>query len=261
MSQQHRPHLRQPDTRIPETGNAMTRFMPPNPLKAVLFDKDGTLIDFERTWAPVNRAVARLAASGDTALEARLLTACGVDPSTGRTRADSLFASGNAAEIAGAMLAHGSPWAHAELTAELDAIFAGAGAGAVGITDLAALFARLRRAGLAIGIASSDAAVGIRQTIRALGIEGQVDFVAGYDSGHGHKPDAGMALAFCHEVGCRPAEMVLVGDNRHDLAMGRAARAGAVIGVLSGTGTAETLGDLADVLIASVADLPETLGI
>jgi phosphoglycolate phosphatase len=237
----------------------MAAFVPPRPLRAVLFDKDGTLIDFERTWAPVNRAVARLAADGDAALEAKLLDACGVDPATGRTRADSLFAAGNAAEIAGAMVAQGSRWAHAELTAELDLIFAGAGAGAVGITDLPVLFGRLKRAGIAIGIASSDATAGIRETLGALGVERQVDFVAGYDSGHGHKPDAGMALAFCRAVGCVPGEMILVGDNRHDLAMGRAARAGAVIGVLSGTGTAETLGDLADALIASVAELPELL--
>jgi phosphoglycolate phosphatase len=38
--------------------------------------------------------------------------------------------------------------------------------------------------------------------------------------------------------------------------MARAAAAGAAIGVLSGTGTRQTLEALADVLIGSVADLP-----
>ena len=33
-------------------------------LGAILFDKDGTLIDFDRTWAPVNIAAVELAASG-----------------------------------------------------------------------------------------------------------------------------------------------------------------------------------------------------
>lgn len=41
--------------------------------------------------------------------------------------------------------------------------------------------------------------------------------------------------------------------------MARAAGAGAAIGVLSGTGTRQTLAELADVLIGSVADLPVLL--
>jgi phosphoglycolate phosphatase len=236
----------------------MAVFIPPESLKAVLFDKDGTLIDFERTWAPVIRQTARIAARDDAALARRLLEACGVEPGSGRTRADSLFAAGNSAEIAAAMVALGSIWTPAALTVELDRLFAEAGAGAVGLTDLPLLFSRLKGAGLAIGIASSDAAAGIRETMRALGVDGEVDFIAGYDSGHGHKPDPGMALAFCHRAGCLPGQMMMVGDNRHDLAMGRAAGAGAVVGVLSGTGTPETLGDLAD---GSVAELPDLLGV
>jgi len=240
---------------------AMTAFVPPRSLKAVLFDKDGTLVDFERTWAPVIRAAARLAARGDPMLAQRLLEACGVDPATGRTRADSLFAAGNSAEIAGEMVARGSPWPQGELTRQLDILFARAGAAAVAIADLPALFGRLKQARLVVGIASSDAAVGIDETMRALGVGQFVDFIAGYDSGHGHKPDAGMALAFCRQAGCVPGQMMVVGDNRHDMAMGRAAGAGAVIGVLSGTGTSETLQELADAVIDSIADLPDLLGI
>ena len=240
---------------------AMTRFVPPKSLKAILFDKDGTLIDFERTWAPVNRAAAQLAAPTDSALAASLLDFCGVDPATGRTRADSLFAAGNAAEIAREMVAHGSPVGLARLTAELDRLFAAAGASAAPVVDLPALFSQLKQSGFAIGIASSDVAAGIQGTVRALGVGQFVDFIAGYDSGYGHKPDAGMALAFCRQAGCAPGQMMVVGDNRHDMAMGRAAGAGAVIGVLSGTGTSGTLSELADAVIASIAGLPDLLGI
>jgi phosphoglycolate phosphatase len=48
---------------------------------------------------------------------------------------------------------------------------------------------------------------------------------------------------------------MMVGDSTHDLAMGRAAGCGAVVGVLSGTGTRETLFPLAGRIIASVAEL------
>jgi phosphoglycolate phosphatase len=54
------------------------------------------------------------------------------------------------------------------------------------------------------------------------------------------------------------AEVMVVGDNRHDLEMGRSARAGLVVGVLSGTGSRETLMSFADHVLESIIDL-ETL--
>ena len=32
------------------------------PIRAVLFDKDGTLLDYHRTWGPINLAAAEIAA-------------------------------------------------------------------------------------------------------------------------------------------------------------------------------------------------------
>ena len=52
----------------------------------------------------------------------------------------------------------------------------------------------------------------------------------------------------------------MVGDNRHDLEMARAGGAGLAVGVLSGTGTRETLAPMADVILDSIADLPGYLG-
>ena len=48
----------------------------------------------------------------------------------------------------------------------------------------------------------------------------------------------------------------MVGDAAHDLAMGRAARVGMTVGVLSGTGTAAQLQPLADLVVDSINDLP-----
>ena len=63
----------------------------------------------------------------------------------------------------------------------------------------------------------------------------------------------------CDLTGLRPAEVAVVGDNRHDLEMARAGGAGLAIAVLSGTGTRQTLEPLADVVLRSVADLPAWL--
>lgn len=228
-------------------------------LRAILFDKDGTLVDFDRTWAETNRKSALLAADGDAVLAERLLRACGMDPETGTTAGDSMFAAANAAEIAAHMIAHGSPYDVADLGPMLDAAFVEGAEKPWPICDLDQLMGELRAAGYQLGIASSDGESGIRRTVEVLGLERHIDFIAGYDSGHGPKPEPGMLLGFARHLGVEPLDIMMVGDNRHDMEMARAAAAGAAVGVLSGTGTREALSELADICIASVADLPPLL--
>jgi hypothetical protein len=64
-------------------------------IRGLLFDKDGTLLDYEASWPPINREAGLLAAQGDAALASRLLRAAGADPATGLAVADSLLAAGN----------------------------------------------------------------------------------------------------------------------------------------------------------------------
>ncbi len=52
----------------------------------------------------------------------------------------------------------------------------------------------------------------------------------------------------------------MVGDNPHDLEMGRAAEAGLVVGVLTGTGRREDLVARADHVIESIVELEALLG-
>lgn len=237
----------------------MHNWIPPENLRAILFDKDGTLVDYDRTWLKLNRQAAQIAARGDLTLEHHLLVGCGTDPVSGRTAPDSLFAAANAKEIAGHMISLGSPFDPLDLTERLDALYDEGAHNAVAITDLPPLLTRLRDIGFQIGIASSDNEAAIHTTTAVLGIHHQVDFVAGYDSGHGIKPDPGMVHGFCAHIGCEPARILVIGDSRHDMEMGRAAGAGGTIGVLSGTGTRETLGRHADFLVNSVTELPRLL--
>lgn len=225
-------------------------------IKAILFDKDGTLVDFDKTWAAINRRAALVAADGDARLADILLVECGMDPVTGKTLPDSMFAAANASEIAAHMVTHGSPIEPDKLARLLDQVFVDGAESPWPICDLDALMGTLRGAGLSVGIASSDGEASIRRTVEVLGLSTHVGFIAGYDSGHGPKPEPGMLRAFASHLGLSPAEIAMVGDNGHDMEMARAAGAGAAIGVLSGTGTQQSLAELADVLIGSVADLP-----
>jgi phosphoglycolate phosphatase len=228
---------------------------PLSEIAGILFDKDGTLIRYDESWGPVNREAARIAAAGDPDLEPSLLLAAGMDPVSGLTHADSLFAAGNAAEIALGFAAAGSPLDAADLTILLDGLFVRATEYAVPVTDLRSLFSRLKARGLKLGIASSDNEMSIRQTAERFGITAYVDFVAGYDSGFGTKPGPGMVLGFCAATRLEPRQVAMVGDNNHDLHMGLSAGAGLKVGVLSGTGTRETLSQNADVCLEDISAL------
>jgi phosphoglycolate phosphatase len=239
----------------------MSQTLPQNspPIAGILFDKDGTLLRYEESWGPVNREAARIAAAGNAALEADLLLAGGMDPVSGQTRADSLLAAGNAAEIAAGFVAAGSPVGVEDLTRELDALFVRSADYAVPVTDLAILFRRLKARGLRLGIASSDNEQAIRQTALRFGFLDDVDFIAGYDSGFGVKPHAGMINGFCATVGLQPIQVAMVGDNNHDMHMGANAGAGLKVAVLSGTGSRETLAAAADIVIDDITGLEHLL--
>ena len=127
------------------------------------------------------------------------------------------------------------------------------------MTDLPALFSRLRQLGLALGVATMDAQAAAHAHLSAHGIDTLLDFVCGYDSGHGVKPEAGMVEAFCRTVGQPSAAVAVVGDTVRDLAMARAAAAGLAIGVLTGASLREALEPHADHVLGSIAELEALL--
>ena len=226
-------------------------------IRGILFDKDGTILDYARTWVPINREAALHAASGDAALAVELLRAHGQDPDTGAVVGGSLLVAGSIAEIADAFAAHLGERTPANLTPDLDRLFTEGGAKhAVLLPGVDRTLATLKRRGLRIGVATNDSIGGLKASLQCTGILDLFEFAAGFDSGHGTKPDPGMALAFCKAVGLEPGEIAVVGDAAHDLAMGRAAQVGLTVGVLSGTGTAAQLQPLADLMIDSINDLP-----
>ena len=70
--------------------------------RGIVFDKDGTLLDFNRTWLPIYLHAASEFAGGVAALAEQLLTHHGFDPERGRFESGSLLAAGNNHQIADA---------------------------------------------------------------------------------------------------------------------------------------------------------------
>ena len=227
-------------------------------IKGLLFDKDGTLFDYHRTWTPIMTEVA--ADIAGAALVPRLLAAVGYETETGRFAAGSIAAAGDTFALADAWLAILGGGDRAALVERLDGYFARLGPlRSVPVTDLALFFSGLKRRGYTLGIATNDVEASALGTIERFGLREAVNFAAGYDSGHGAKPGPGMALAFCAATGLQPSEIAVVGDNMHDLEMGRGAGAGLLVGVLTGTSGRDDLAPLADHVIESIEMLSALL--
>jgi phosphoglycolate phosphatase len=228
-------------------------------IRAILFDKDGTLIDFQRTWGPATHTVIAQLAAGDDDAYRRLAAVSGFVADERRFLVGSPL-------IAGATPDYGPLWAQAlgrpataDFFAEIDRLFLQAGLQhLVPIDDPATTLAALARHGYRLGIVTNDAEANAHAQIAQLEIDHLVEFVAGHDSGFGAKPDPTPVLAFAHALGIAPSEVAVVGDSVHDLAAARAAGVAAV-GVLSGPTPREHLAPHADALIGSVADLPAWL--
>lgn len=227
-------------------------------IRGILLDKDGTILNYGRTWAPINRDVATLAAGGNARLAESLLRLGGQCPLTGRITPGSVLAAGTHVDIAETFAAHLGNLTPPDLAAGIERLFREGGARHAVLLDGAEVaIAELAARGYVIGIATNDTAAGLASSLgRFPELLGRVAFLAGCDSGHGAKPAPGMLAAFCAAVGISAGEIAVVGDSVHDLEMGRTGGAGLNIGVTCGTSPADILAPYADVVLGSIEQLP-----
>jgi phosphoglycolate phosphatase-like HAD superfamily hydrolase len=127
------------------------------------------------------------------------------------------------------------------------------------LADLHGLLWRLRAGGRRIAIATSDDRQPTERTIEALGLGDLIDALVCADDGVANKPAPDPVLHVCRAVGVAPAQSAVVGDSPADMAMGRSAGAGLVVGVRTGVGNDADLA-AADIVVDSVDDLEAVLG-
>lgn len=226
----------------------------------IIFDKDGTLIDFDAMWGGwLTQLTQRLETATRLPISARLFAAIGFDPATNHVAPNGPLAIATMAELRAltvdVLLAAGLPRVTATAAVESAWIVPDPVALARPLADLPLLFRTLRTQNIKLAVATTDDHAPTTATLAALGIAPFVDAVIGGDDGVPVKPAPEMITTLCRSLGIVAARAAMVGDTIADLQMGRAAGAGLVIGVLSGVGTADVLAPFADRLIPSVADL------
>jgi phosphoglycolate phosphatase-like HAD superfamily hydrolase len=226
----------------------------------VIFDKDGTLIDFGSMWSGWALALADgLRRASGRSVDAPLYAMLGYDPDRHlvipggglaatpmarlreRTR-DVLIGAGLTDDAADRSLA--SAW-HAPDPVQ----------SAHPLADLGALLGGLRASGRRVAVATSDDREPSVRTLAALGVADLIDALVCADDGIPVKPAPDMVAHLCAVTGIGSGRTAVVGDSPADLAMGRSAGVALVVGVLTGVGGRDDLAPLADLVIASVAEL------
>jgi phosphoglycolate phosphatase-like HAD superfamily hydrolase len=226
----------------------------------LIFDKDGTLIEFHLMWGGwVDELARRLEAETALSLRDGLYPLLGLDRASGLVLAHGLMAA--------------TPMRRIREVVQLYVSEAGAGPAAAAraveaawhapdpvglaqpVTELGPLLTRLRHRVPTFAVATSDDREPTERTLAALGIAGEFAALSCADDGRPTKPAPDPVLHLCATLGLHPGRTAVVGDAPADLRMARAAGAGRAIAVLTGVGDRAILEPLADVVLDSIGQL------
>jgi phosphoglycolate phosphatase len=230
------------------------------PIRGILFDKDGTLIDVNATWVPIyRRMLCEQFGVGVDAANAMMRRA-GYDPSTERFAANSVLASGTTRQLIDVWWPGLGEAETLGIIEMLDVSYAPLARSVLKpLLPLAPLLNDLKAMGLQVGVATNDSHRSACNHLSHLGVLELFDAVIGADSVAAPKPSGDMVRKFALTAGLEAAQIAMVGDNSHDIDEARNGGAGLAIAVLSGNAAHEDIAHLADHTLDSISTLPELL--
>ncbi len=224
-------------------------------IKGILFDKDGTLINFEETFGPATEIVLQELSVGQPDVFVRMANAWSFDAAAKKFAPDSIVIAASGYEMAEAIAPALQRTDVSALRTELDEMYGEASPQFVKpLPGALEALEQLDRAGIRLGIATNDSEINAVNQMKILGIDHLFAAIFGADSGHGAKPGPGMVEAFMKKHGFLPQEVMMVGDSLHDMEAGL--RAGSrTVAVETGPATRADLEGNCDLVLASVVDL------
>ncbi|CAI2295477.1 unnamed protein product [Caenorhabditis sp. 36 PRJEB53466] len=232
-------------------------------VKLIIFDKDGTLLDFHKMWMPYAVTTVRLLESATKMrVGAAVYKTLGVDPVAGKVSMGALAEktlTGIREDISLTLQTFGiNP-------TEADAIVQGcvpeASPGEMApVCDMPALFTTLKAMGIKIAVCTADSRAATIDQMNKMGVTRFLDdIVCGNDVGIVPKPSPHCAIQICKRLNVDLKEALMVGDTIADLKMGKVAGLRASVAVMTGVGTRDTLAQYSDYFLDDVSELPNLI--
>lgn len=231
-------------------------------IKGILFDKDGTLIDFSLWVNAAENTIIKLMKEyeiNDNSIFNELKKSIGIKDNSAEPFG--ALANRSHEDVASELHFVLSKYRKIELESfqkhvvELirgevlsdDAIFKP-------LTDIKLLYKHLNSRGIKVGIATADSYQSVMHMINKLNLHDCFDFIGSNDGEMKLKPHKDACEKFCCMYGLKPEEVAIVGDSYYDMMFAK--NSGAIgVGVLSGVSCKINLKDVGDVIIPSANSL------
>ncbi len=195
-------------------------------IKAVIFDKDGTVLDFDAFWLPIAVEATEVITAKLGIIDvpsAQVLEALGVKDGVASIMGSLCFGTYTdmARDMNTVLRRYGYSHSLEEMTAlTVDAYHSSVGAGDIKPTceNIKEVMEELKRRDIMIILVTSDGPVVTKQCLEGLGIAEYFDRVYTDDGTHPNKPDPYLINRLCEDCGFSKAEVVMVGDTLTDMA-------------------------------------------
>ena len=235
-------------------------------IEAIIFDKDGTLMNFDAFWVAVSiKAIQDILKQTDKAdiPVDEILESFGVHDSI--TDIDSVLCKGTYEQMG--QIVHRILSQHGRalpcdtvVSMVIDAYNRHADAGDIAPTcpDLAKVLTELQNRGIKLAVVTTDNPPITRKCLQKLGIEALFDKIYTDDGVTPTKPDPFCVYDFCQLTGVKKENVLMVGDTMTDVLFAQNAGI-AVVGLAKNDNSKKVLAPHADMVLSALSQLLDIL--
>ena len=223
-------------------------------IKGIIFDKDGTLFDIQRSWSEWAKVFVTKFSNQHNLDTLKLAKAINFDLASDKFVRESIFVHGSVDEVVDAIFQKFPQVTKKKIH---EGLFEGSGdAKQVPLTNLHKLFTNLET--ITLGLVTNDSETNAIKHLEQHDLTQYFDMIIGYDSGYGSKPEPGQLEAFLRKTNLLPQEVLMIGDSTYDLVAANKINM-PCLGVLSGTANKKDLSPYTPFIIDSIDELESWL--